>query len=305
MTQTALIADIRRLTIHDGPGTRDTVFVKGCPLHCLWCHNPECISPSPQILYRDNLCIGCKDCAAVCQAKAHVFQNGKHFFERNACISCGKCAETCLNGALSLCGGKRQSPEYVFKEVIKDKDFFTLSEGGVTVSGGEPLLYTEFTADLFRILHSEGVHTALDTCGAVPFSAFQCVLPETDMILYDIKGMDSERHRFNTGMDNSLILDNLSRLGRMDVPIEIRMPIVPGHNDAPEEIAEAGRFFAALPSVVRVRLLAYHSMARDKYRMCGRVDTMPNVEPPSHATLQKLSEIVASESGKPVSIPEE
>ena len=157
---------------------------------------------------------------------------------------------------------------------------------------------------LFKLLHGANIHTALDTCGAVPFSAFETVLPETDMILYDIKGMDAERHRKNTGQDNSQILENLSRLGKGQIPIEIRMPIVPGHNDSQEEIIAAGRFFAPQPAIIRIRLLAYHSMARDKYAMCGRNDTMPDVAPPIHEHLADMAEILARESGKPVSIPE-
>ena len=300
MSATALIADIRRLTIHDGPGTRDTVFVKGCPLHCIWCHNPECISAKPQILFRKNLCTGCGECVAVCPSSAHSFKDGAHLIDRLECLSCGNCADACLNGALTLCGGKPYSPEDVFKSVLKDKEFFTLSKGGVTISGGEPLLYPDFTWKLFQLLHRANIHTALDTCGAVPFSSFDTVLPETDMILYDIKGMNPERHRQNTAQDNSQILENLSRLGTKDIPIEIRMPIVPGSNDSPDEITAAGRFFAKLPAIVQIRLLAYHSMARDKYTMCGRADTMTDVEPPSHEYLSKMADAIAHDSGKPV-----
>ncbi|MBQ7651323.1 MAG: glycyl-radical enzyme activating protein, partial [Victivallales bacterium] len=183
MNITATIADLRRLTIHDGPGTRDTVFVKGCPLRCLWCHNPESISAKPQILFRKNLCTGCGECAAVCPSSAQTLQNGTHVYDRARCITCGKCAEACLNGALTLCGGKPCSPEEVFRSLIKDREFFLLSNGGVTISGGEPLLYPEFTLSLFKLLHGANIHTALDTCGAVTFSAFETVLPETDMIL--------------------------------------------------------------------------------------------------------------------------
>ena len=302
MTPTAPIADLRRLTIHDGPGTRDTVFVKGCPLHCLWCHNPESISAKPQILFRRNLCIACGDCASVCPTKSHSLQDGRHLFDRTLCASCGKCADACLNGALTLCG-KRSTADDVFRSLLKDKEFFTLSNGGVTISGGEPLLYPDFTLSLFTLLHGAGIHTALDTCGAVPFSAFDTVLPETDMILYDLKGMNPERHRCNTGQDNSLILNNLSMLGSGTVPIEIRMPIVPRYNDAPEDITAAGRFLATLSAVTRIRLLAYHSMARDKYAMCGRTDTMPEVESPSHEHLAKMAAVIHKESGKPVVLP--
>jgi len=294
--KTALIADIRRLTVHDGPGTRDTVFVKGCPLHCLWCHNPESISVHPQLLFRPRLCTGCGGCAEVCPNSIHSLEEGKHTLARENCTACGACAESCLPGALVLCG-KLMSAEEVLTSVLRDKAFFLNSGGGVTVSGGEPLLYPEFTAELFRLLKAENIHTALDTCGAVPYSAFGAVLPYTDRILYDIKGMDSGRHRRNTGRGNEEILENLRRLGSLDIPIEIRMPVVPGCNDDLAEIRAAGAFLKNIRSVCLIRLLAYHSMAKEKYAMCGRTDTMPAVEPPSADTLRAMAEILQQESG--------
>ena len=299
MKPTALLADIRRLTLHDGPGVRDTVFLKGCPLHCRWCHNPESISAERQLLFRDNLCRHCGACVPVCPTGAHAFHKGRHSFDRSLCSDCGNCAEACLSGALTLCG-REVTAETVFAEVVKERDFFIQSGGGVTLSGGEPLLYPDFTAEVFRLLRSNGIHTALDTCGMVNFAAFERVFPFTDLILYDIKGMDPEKHRSNTGWDNTAILENLRRLGHWTVPVEIRMPVIPGCNDEDSEFAAAGRFFAELPMVQSIRLLAYHSMARDKYRMCGRPDTMPDVAPPSSERLSRLAEIIREFSRKRV-----
>lgn len=287
------IADIKRLTLHDGPGVRDTVFVKGCPLRCLWCHNPESISQRPQLLFHENLCTGCRTCAAVCPAGVHRFDAaGRHLIDRDRCVACGKCVDGCLFNALTLCGGARYTAREVFDRVIRDRNFYG-SDGGVTVSGGEPLLYPEFVGKLFRLLHEAGIHTALDTCGAVPFGSFEAVLGATDLVLYDLKGMDPARHKADTGCGNAEILRNLAELGKRRVPVEIRMPIVPGHNDDAAEIDAAGRFLAGIPSLQRVRLLAYHSMARNKYLAAGMPDTMPDVPPPSPEHLAELREILA------------
>jgi len=295
----APVADIRRLTIHDGPGTRDTVFVKGCPLHCLWCHNPESISPRPQLLFRSRLCVNCGTCAELCPHKAHLFGGSGHTLARENCISCGKCAEGCLPGALTLCGTTLTAEEVV-QNVLRDKAFFLNSGGGVTLSGGEPLLYPDFTAEVFRRLKAEGIHAALDTCGAVPFAAFEKVLPWTDRILFDVKGMDPERHRRDTGRTNEGILENLSRLGRLNIPVEIRMPIVPGHNDDPAEFARAGEFLKTVAAVVSIRLLPWHR-AEGKYAICGIEDPMPETEPPPAENLEALAEILRRSVGVEVS----
>lgn len=296
----APVADIRRLTIHDGPGTRDTVFVKGCPLHCLWCHNPESISLRPQLLFRSRLCVNCGTCAELCPQKVHIFGEGGHTLARENCINCGKCAENCLPGALTLCG-KNLSPEEVVRSVLRDKAFFLNSGGGVTLSGGEPLLYPGFTAEVFRKLKEEGIFTALDTCGAVPFAAFEKVLPWTDRILFDLKGMDPERHARNTGRTNEGILENLNRLGRLGIPVEIRMPIVPGRNDDPAEFARAGEFLKTVAAVVSIRLLPYHR-AEGKYVICGMEDPLPETEAPPAEELGALAAILKRHAGVEVSV---
>ena len=291
----APVADIRRLTIHDGPGVRDTVFVKGCPLHCLWCHNPESISPRPQLLFRSRLCVNCGTCAELCPQKVHAFTESGHVLNRGNCLSCGKCAEECLPGALNLCGTTLAAEEVV-QSVLRDKAFFLNSGGGVTLSGGEPLLYPGFTAEVFRLLKEEGIPTALDTCGAVPFAAFEKVLPWTDRILFDIKGMDPERHARNTGRTNEGILENLSRLGRLNIPVEIRMPVVPGHNDDPAEFARAGEFLKNVAAVVAIRLLPWHR-AEGKYDLCGMEDPMPETETPSAEALEALAAVLRRSVG--------
>ncbi len=309
------VADIRRLTLHDGPGTRTTVFVKGCPLRCLWCHNPESLSASPLLLFHDNLCVGCGRCVAACPRNVHAFVEGQHplspishplspisaalppqdvrdahILRRESCRLCGACVEACPRGALEICG-RDYSPEELLPLLMRDEAFYA-SGGGVTVSGGEPLLYAEAVGRLFGLLHANGVRTALDTCGEVPFESFERVLPDTDLVLFDIKGMDPNRHRENTGRDNARIHENLRRLGALGVPVEIRMPVVPGRNDALEEFEAAARLLAKVPSVTKVRLLPYRSLARKKYRDAGLTDTMPDAPTPDAAFLEERAAIL-------------
>ena len=294
------VADIRRLTLHDGPGTRTTVFVKGCPLRCRWCHNPECLSSAPTLLFHDHLCVGCGKCTAACPEGAHVLSgNGSHSINRALCRVCGACAEACWHGALEVCG-RDYTPEELLRLLLRDKAFYDATGGGVTVSGGEPLLYAETVGNLFSLLHQHGVRTALDTCGEVPFDAFEEVLPATDIVLFDIKGMDPERHRANTGRGNERIHDNLRRLGAHGVPVEIRMPVVPGCNDTPEEFYAAAELLAGIPSLVAVRLLPYHSLARAKYRAAGLPDTMPDVPAPNAAFLEERAVLLRRRLHVPV-----
>ena len=292
------VADVRRLTLHDGPGTRTTVFVKGCPLRCLWCHNPESLSAAPVLLFHDNLCSGCGRCAAVCPQGVHSFVGGAHRLDRSRCRLCGACVDACPRGALEICG-RDYTPEELLPLVLRDEAFYA-SGGGVTVSGGEPLLYAEAVGRLFELLHGRAIRTALDTCGEVPFEAFARVLPATDLVLFDIKGMDPVRHRENTGRDNARIHENLRQLGARGVPVEIRMPVVPGRNDAEEEFEAAGRLLATIPSVTAVRLLPYRSLARKKYRAAGLADTMPDAPTPDAAFLEARAAILRRHLSVPV-----
>ena len=291
-------AAIRRLTLHDGPGTRTTVFVKGCPLRCRWCHNPECLSARPQLLFHDNLCAGCGRCAEACPHGAHI--SSPHAIDRSRCRLCGKCVDACWRGALEICG-RDYTPEELLPLLMRDAAFYE-SGGGVTVSGGEPLLYAEAVARLFALLRGHGVRTALDTCGEAPWEAFEAVLPFADLVLFDMKGMDPERHRENTGRDNRRILDNLRRLGERETPVEIRMPVVPGCNDSEGEFEAAARFLAKMPSAVAVRLLPYRSLARSKYRAAGIADTMPDAPTPDTVFLETRAVILRRHLAVPVII---
>ncbi len=290
MSSRARIVGIKHLAVHDGPGIRTTVFLKGCPLRCLWCHNPESVRPEPELALRQGKCIGCGACAAVCSR--HHVAGSIHTIDREKCTGCGRCVEACLAEALTLYG-QEMTIEEVFREVLRDRIFYRESGGGVTVSGGEPLLHPEFCAELFERLHQERIPCAVDTCGEVPYQAFETVLPHTELFLYDLKAMDSHLHARLTGRGNERILANLRKLDETGIPIEIRMPVVPGLNDAKEEFTATGRFLAGLHHISGVRLLAYHAFARSKYDSIGHAPTPPDVPSPSPEHRRKLADILA------------
>ncbi len=287
---TALVCDIKHFSVHDGPGIRTTLFLKGCPLHCLWCHNPESIDPRPQLGFFAERCTGCGACAAVCSCH-RITTDGRHEFDRESCTACGKCVDACLFDALELYGRELTLEEAV-ATVLEDRVFYAVSGGGVTLSGGEPLLQADFGAELFKLLKQEAIDTAVDTCGQVPWSSFERILPWTDRFLYDFKHADSATHRTLTGSGNEQIKANLARLSQTGVPIEIRMPLIPGLNTDDTTIEAAGEFLSTLPNITAVRLLPYHNLAHSKYAAVARPDTLPDTPSPGPELLAHAAELL-------------
>lgn len=272
----AMISDIKRFAVHDGDGIRTTVFLKGCPLKCVWCHNPESIDFKPQLAFYKNKCIGCGECVGVCPSGAHKITPKGHIFERDLCVACGKCEKACLGEALKFYG-KEMTVDELLPLLLEDRDFYETSGGGVTLSGGECLMQADFCAELLKELKKAGVNTAVDTCGYIPKGSIDKVLPYTDTFLYDIKAIDEDVHIKCTGKSNKLILDNIKYIDSLDKSIEVRIPYVPNYNDnQPNQIAE---FLRKLKNVPKVSVLPYHNYAGSKYDALNMKNTLPQALP--------------------------
>ncbi|MDD4773848.1 MAG: glycyl-radical enzyme activating protein [Eubacteriales bacterium] len=274
MTNTAdkgVVFNIQRFSIHDGPGIRTTIFMKGCNLNCFWCHNPESISPKPQIQYFRQKCIGCRLCT-ICPNSAHIFRED-HVYDRFLCTDCGKCAEVCYSEALVLTG-KEYGVNELFNEIIKDEPFYT-NGGGVTFSGGEPLLQAAVIASTAAMCNNAGISVVIDTAGCVKFEAFQAVIPYTSLFLYDIKHADKQFHKKYTGRDNDIIINNLRCLLENGADIWIRVPLIPDMNTNTDDIKAIAHLIAELQTstgkkIKKFEFMPYHGTAEGKYISLGK-----------------------------------
>lgn len=256
--------NVQRFSTEDGPGIRTTVFFKGCPLRCAWCHNPEGLSPWPELMWYDVRCIGARDCLSACPERALELTPDGMRIDRERCTACGVCADACPAGALEVIG-REWTPEELFAEVDKDTVFYETSGGGVTLSGGEPMAQADFVLALARLCHEEGIHVALDTCGAAAWERYEQALPLVDLVLYDLKMFDTDRHRASTGADNRSILENARRIATAGKPMWVRTPVIPGYTADEANIAALGDLIAELSTVERWDLLAYTNLGQPKY----------------------------------------
>jgi pyruvate formate lyase activating enzyme len=291
MTLTGTTFNVQRFSTEDGPGIRTTAFFKGCPLRCAWCHNPEGLSPQPELMWYDVRCIGARDCLSVCpQGALHLTPQGMQI-DRGRCDACGACAEACPAAALEIIG-RQWTPQALFEELQKDAVFFETSGGGVTFSGGEPMAQAEFVIALGRLCREAGLHVALDTCGAAAWTDYEQVLPLVNLVLYDLKIRIRELHRSATGADNASILENARRISAADVPMWIRTPIIPGYTADAANIAALGEFIATeLPTIQRWDLLAYTNLGGPKYRRLGRPNALEGVPLLTRAEMETLHAI--------------
>jgi len=286
--------NVQRFSTEDGPGIRTTVFFKGCPLRCAWCHNPEGLSPHPELMWYDARCIGVRDCLSVCPENALELTPDGIRIDRAKCTACGDCAAACPAGALEVIG-REWMPEELFAEIQKDTVFYETSGGGVTLSGGEPLAQADFVLALARLCREAGIHVALDTCGVAAWQRYERILPLVDMVLYDLKIFDASRHQSGTGVDNDRILENARRITATGIPLWIRTPIIPGYTSDAGNIAALGDFIAGeLSTVERWDLLAYTNLGQPKYHRLDRPYTLEGVPLLTRAEMEALHAVAVA-----------
>ena len=288
------VTNIQKFSLHDGEGIRTTVFFKGCPLKCVWCHNPETWVSKPQLMYNTEKCTLCQRCFEICPNKAGAAKAAEnsgaaiaagHDFTK--CRGCGSCVECCFNDAKEICG-KEYSASEIFEVIERDVPFYEQSGGGATFSGGEPMAGDiEFLEELAKLCQNAGISLNIDTCGFVPFDKFQKMLPYTDTFLYDIKIMSGARHKQFTGSDNSLILENLTKLSESGAKIHIRLPLIDGINTDEKNISALIEFLREI-NVYKISLLPYHNIGAGKFKRLGMEQSDGGFKPPS---IEKLKEI--------------
>jgi pyruvate formate lyase activating enzyme len=291
--KTGIVFDIRKYSIHDGPGIRTAVFFKGCPLECRWCHNPEGRAPQPELIFHPARCILCDACLNVCPNGAITRRADAIRIERRFCKAAGECATACNAEALQLVG-RAMSAQQVMTEVERDHIFYKESGGGVTFTGGEPLAQPRFLLDCLSVCHTRAMHTTVDTSGFSPWKVLDEIRPLVDLFLYDLKLMDDTRHRQWTGVSNKTILANLQRLSEAGHKIIIRIPLIPGINDDEENLRQTSALLAALPNVPSVELLSYHNIAAAKYAGLGVNYELVEIHPPAHEKMQACVALMTS-----------
>ena len=282
-TLTGTIFDIQRASLHDGPGIRTAVFLKGCALRCAWCHNPESQSKMKEISFRPDSCALCGECVKTCQHGAHQIVETVHIYDRSLCEKCGDCVETCLYEALKL-AGQEQTVEEVMAVVLRDRPFYEQSGGGLTITGGEPMFQPEFTLELLKAAKAEGLHTCLDTCGWASQRVYELVLPFVDIVLFDYKATDPETHKALTGVSNELILSNLDFLLKQGTTLRLRCPLIPGINDSPEHLEGIAALHRRYPGLEGIDLMAYHNVGNAKYERYGLENPLPKAKTTEDST---------------------
>ena len=295
MPQTGIVFDIQRCSLHDGPGIRTTVFLKGCQLNCLWCHNPESLSFQPQLSYNANQCVNCLACVRACDFDAHLVDSqGHHLMDFARCAACGSCVEECQGNALRIIG-QEMTVDEVLKTVLRDRAFYERSGGGLTISGGEPMMQKSFTMALLKAAKKEGLHTCIETNLAVPSEWYQEILPFVDLFLCDYKATDPVLHEHLTGQRNEVILENLAYLYEQNQQIVLRCPMIPALNDNDDHLQAIAALSQKYPDLAGVELMAYHNLGVAKSAHIGQDAALPDVKPATEqiqqAWISRLNEL--------------
>lgn len=287
-----VIFDIKHYAIHDGPGIRTTVFLKGCPLKCRWCANPESQAISPEILFDQDRCTLCGECIRACPGGNIREDGGRRMVDRQKCSGCGRCVEVCVNDAIELSGFSIDLPT-LWEKIRDDRVFWERSGGGVTLSGGEPLLQQDFAGEFLDLCRRNGVHTAMETCGQVSETVFARILPLVNLVIMDLKLVDSDRHRTAAGVPNDLIIRNLATLLKSPKDVLVRMPLIPGINNAPGDLKAVGDFLGRARPGVRFELLPYHRLGKKKYEKLGQNFPLNTIAPPTEHQVREALDILS------------
>ncbi len=297
-TVKGMVFNIQKLSVHDGPGIRTTVFLKGCPLNCLWCHNPESKAKGAELLFHQKLCIGCRSCQAVCPSGCHTFTGDSHFLNRDHCSLCKKCIQECV-GALEIIGREMTSDE-VMEEVLKDRKFYEQSNGGMTISGGEPLSQHAFTQKLLLEAKKNALHTCVETCGYTEFSKLKAMIGNVDLFLYDWKETNDTLHQKFTGVSNQRIVNNLLGLDEAGAKIILRCPIIPGLNDREEHFSGIADIANRCNNIVEVDIEPYHRLGESKHDSIGYTCTKIEIPVPSEDEIELWVNQVQKKTKVPV-----
>lgn len=289
---TGVIFNIQKCSIHDGPGIRTLVFLKGCPLRCLWCSNPESQKVEPEIASLYKRCIGCRACEKICPQKAISCKNSQMLIDKELCNNCNLCAEVCCTNSKQVMG-KKMTVDEVLIEILKDRPFYKKSGGGVTFSGGEPLMQPDFLLEILKKCKNLGIDTAIETSGYGSSIVLEEAAEYLDTIHFDIKHMNDIKHKELTGVSNKLILDNLIKLNNKleEKKVIVRIPVIPGYNDSEENISLTAQFCTQLKSVKRMELLPYHNLGEHKYKSINRNYELSEVKTPDGKYMEKLMNI--------------
>ena len=293
------VFNIQKFSVNDGPGIRTTVFMKGCPLRCLWCHNPESKHTYPEIMYDKSKCSSCGGCISTCEKSAHNVNSGVHIYDRSLCDGCGKCAEHCVFGAIEI-AGKSMDAVAVIEEVMRDKVFYDTSGGGMTLSGGEPMMQIDFTYELLSLAKEKGLHTCMETCGYAKAEDFKKIAPLVDIFLFDYKVTSPELHKKYTGVDNTLILDNLFMLDSMGAKTVLRCPIIPTCNDTEEHLLGIAEVANKLKNVIEINIEPYHPLGKGKTELLGKEYALSDLGFPNEETVKEWMAKVSEKTQVPV-----